>query len=66
MTPDRPPMMNIAMKPSANSIGVLNSIFPPHTVPIQLKIFTPVGIAIIIVASEKNASAKGPIPVANM
>ena len=35
-------------------------------VPIQLKIFTPVGIAISIVASEKNESASGPMPVANM
>ena len=35
-------------------------------VPIQLKIFTPVGMAISIVASEKNASAKGPMPVENM
>ena len=35
-------------------------------VPIQLKIFTPVGTAISIVDSEKNESAKGPIPVENM
>jgi hypothetical protein len=35
-------------------------------VPIQLKIFTPVGTAMSIVAMEKNASAKGPIPVENI
>ena len=66
ITPDSPPVMNIAMKPRANSIGVLNWSEPPQSVPIQLKIFTPVGIAISIVASEKKVSASGPIPVENM
>ena len=32
----------------------------------QLKIFTPVGIAMSMVATEKAASATGPMPVANM
>ena len=41
-------MMNSAMKPTQNSSGILNSIVPRHSVPIQLKIFTPVGIAISI------------------
>ena len=36
-------MMNIATKPMANSIGVVKRIEPPQIVPIQLKIFTPVG-----------------------
>ena len=66
MTPDSPPMMNIAMKPSAKYIGVFIWIEPPHMVPIQLKIFTPVGMAISIVASENTESAIGPMPVANM
>ena len=35
-------------------------------VAIQLKIFTPVGMAISIVLSPKNVSAIGPIPTANM
>jgi hypothetical protein len=35
-------------------------------VPIQLKIFTPVGIAISMVVSAKNVSARGPMPVENM
>ena len=34
--------------------------------PSQLKIFTPVGMAISMVVSEKNVSAIGPMPVANM
>ena len=66
MTPDRPPMMNIAMKPSAKYIGTRYWIEPPQTVPSQLKIFTPVGMAISMVVSEKNVSAIGPMPVANM
>ena len=35
---------------------------PPHSVPSQLKIFTPVGTAISMVAMEKAASATGPMP----
>ena len=54
MTPESPPMMNMAMKPSAKSIGVVNWSDPPHIVPIQLKIFTPVGMAISIVDSAKK------------
>ncbi len=59
-------MMNIAMKPRAKYIGVRNWSEPPHIVPIQLKIFTPVGMAISMVVSEKNVSAIGPMPVVNM
>ena len=39
---------------------------PPQTVAIQLKIFTPVGIAISIEVIANAESATGPIPVANM
>lgn len=39
--------------PMANSIGVLNSIDPPHMVAIQLKILIPVGTAMTIVAARK-------------
>ena len=39
---------------------------PPHSVASQLKIFTPVGIAMSIVATAKAASATGPMPAANM
>ena len=41
------------MKPIAQSIGVLNSIEPPHMVAIQLKILMPVGTAMISVAMVK-------------
>ena len=65
MTPESPPMMNMAMKPRANSIGVDMRSRPPQVVPIQLKIFTPVGTAMIMVEA-KPALATGPSPVANM
>ena len=58
--------MNIQMKPRAKSIGVRIFRCPPQSVPIQLKIFTPVGTAIAMVASEKAAVATVPIPVVNM
>ena len=46
MTPVRPPMMKNPMRPQANRSGVLNCSEPPHIVASQLKIFTPVGMAI--------------------
>ena len=52
-TPVTPPTVKRKMKPMANSIGVLNSIEPPHIVAIQLKIFTPVGTAMTMVAATK-------------
>src|SRR5687767_15256131 len=59
-------MMNIAMNPTAKYIGVLYWIDPNHIVPSQLKIFTPVGMAISMVDSAKKVSAIGPMPVVNM
>ena len=47
-------------------MGVSNVIEPPHIVATQLKTFTPVGMAITIVAyMNHNSVAKG-IPVANI
>ncbi len=48
-----PPIVNKKIKPNANSIGVLNSIEPPHIVAIHEKILTPVGTAMTIVAAVK-------------
>ena len=39
----------------ANSIGVSNEIEPRHMVAIQLKIFTPVGTAMSMVAYMKKS-----------
>ena len=59
-------MVNIATSATANFIATVKRICPPHIVAIQLKIFTPVGMAISIVASEKTESAIGPMPTENM
>src|SRR5260221_11986044 len=66
MMPDSPPMVNIAMKLSANFIDVVKFSEPPQMVPIQLKIFTPVGTAISMVVRLNTESAIGPMPVENM
>ena len=66
VTPLRPPITNIPIKPRENSIGVFNLSFPPHIVPSQLNIFTPVGTAITIVDKPKPACATGLIADANM
>ena len=66
MTPESPPIVNCETRPIAKSIGVVNFSDPPTIVPIQLKIFTPVGIAISIVEPAKTALAVGPRPVVNM
>jgi hypothetical protein len=52
-TPVTPPTVNRKMKPSAQIIGVRNSIEPPHMVAIHEKIFTPVGTAMTMVANTK-------------
>jgi cytochrome c-type biogenesis protein CcmH/NrfF len=46
------------MNPNANNPGVRISIEPPHKVANQLKIFMPVGIAIIMVAAVKYIFGK--------
>jgi len=54
------------MKPNEKRSGVLKRSAPPQSVDSQLRIFTPVGTAISIVAMEKAESATGPMPTANM
>jgi hypothetical protein len=66
MIPLIPPMVNSATSAMANSMAVSNRSAPPHIVASQLKIFTPVGIAMIMVLMVKNESAMGPRPVVNM
>lgn len=51
--PVKPPNVNRNINPTAHSIGVVNLIFPPYIVAIQLNIFIPVGTAMIIVAAVK-------------
>ena len=59
-------MVNMAMSPMANFMAVVNRIEPPHMVKIQLKIFTPVGMAMSMVVRPNTVSAMGPIPTENM
>ena len=66
MIPEMPPMVNSPTSAMANNICVVKRSWPPHIVKIQLKIFTPVGIAMSIVVRPKNVSAIGPMPTANM
>lgn len=51
--PVNPPTVNKKMKPKAHSIAGDHLMFPPCRVASQLNTFTPVGIAIIIVADVK-------------
>jgi hypothetical protein len=52
-TPVRPPTVNKKMKPKDQSIGESKLTEDPTNVASQLNTFTPVGIAIIIVAEVK-------------
>lgn len=51
--PVRPPTVKRKMNPKAHSMGASHLIIPPCMVANQLKTFTPVGMAIIIVAEVK-------------
>lgn len=51
--PVNPPTVNRKIKPRAQSIAGDHLIFPPCSVASQLNTFTPVGIAMIIVADVK-------------
>lgn len=64
--PVNPPTVNRKMKPRAHSIAGDHLILPPCSVASQLKTFTPVGIAIIIVAEVKYARVSTSMPTVNM
>ena len=64
--PERPPMTNMDMKPTAQSIGVLNWIRPSHKVASQLKTLMPVGTAISSVVIIIGMRNQGAIPATNM
>lgn len=51
--PVRPPTVNRKIKPRAHSMAGDHLMFPPCRVASQLKTFTPVGMAMIIVAEVK-------------
>jgi hypothetical protein len=62
----KPPIVKTNRKPTAHSIGVSKLIEPRHIVATQLKIFTPVGMAISIVAYMKKSWPVTGMPVVNM
>jgi hypothetical protein len=66
VTPDSPPIVNMATRATANFIAVANVSLPPQSVASQLKIFTPVGTAMNIVDTLNAATETGPMPEANM
>ena len=64
--PVSPPTVKRKIKPMAHRRGVSHLIVPPCRVASQLKTFTPVGIAMIIVADVKYARVSTSIPTVNM
>ena len=62
-TPVAPPITKVTMKPIAHSSGVSKRSVPPYIVNSQLKIFTPVGTAMIIVAMPKKPLTSAPAPI---
>lgn len=64
--PVRPPVVNRKINPKVHRRGGVRDRFLPCRVAIQLNTFTPVGIAIIIVAAVKYARVSTSIPTVNM
>src|SRR2546425_2233045 len=64
MMPERPPIVKSPTRPTAKWSAVVVRIAPPQSVASQLKIFTPVGIAMSMVAIENAASAIGTMLIA--
>lgn len=58
--------MNRKIKPKAHSMAGDHLILPPWRVASQLNTFTPVGMAIIMVADVKYARVSTSIPTVNM
>jgi len=65
--PVKPPMVNSIINPSAhNKLGFKVTILLPDSVHNHLKTFTPVGIAIIMVADVKYARVSTFKPTVNI
>lgn len=64
--PVKPPIVNKKIKPKAHSIAGDHLMLPPCSVANQLNTFTPVGIAIIIVAEVKYARVSTSSPTVNI
>src|SRR3954447_21308521 len=66
ITPEMPPMTNVARNPHAKYRGVFMTSVPRHSVASQLKILMPVGTAIANDDSMKNDRTTVDVGVANM
>src|SRR5690606_32131600 len=66
ITPVRPPSTKMKKKPRMKRIGGVSRGWPDHSVAIQAKTCTPMGIATAIDAAEKKLMASSGMPVANM
>lgn len=64
--PVNPPTVKRKIKPKAHNIAGDHLILPPCSVANQLNTFTPVGIAMIIVADVKYARVSTSIPTVNI
>lgn len=64
--PVRPPTVKRKMKPRAYNIAGDHLIFPSRRVASQLNTFTPVGMAIVIVADVKYARVSTSKPTVDM
>ena len=62
-TPVMPPTVKVMMKPTVHSMGEVNSMRPRYMVNSQLKIFTPVGMEMIMVVMPKKAFTLAPDPM---
>ena len=62
-TPVMPPMTKVIMKAIDHIIGGSKRTRPPHMVNSQLKIFTPVGTAMIIDMMPNTALTSAPAPM---
>jgi len=66
MTPVSPPTVNRKTNPIAQHIGASIEMYAPFMVASHLNTFTPVGMAMIIVAAVKYARVSTSIPTVNM
>src|SRR3990170_3604068 len=64
--PESPPMTNMDTNASAFSIGTVNWIRPPHSVPSQLNVLMAEGTAMIIVVTVNAMPSAGFMPLTNM
>ena len=64
--PESPPITNIDTKASAFSIGVVKRMFPPQSVPSQLKVLIAEGTAITIVVMVNDTPSAGFMPLWNI